>query len=59
MTRIEQIGDATLHLGDCLDIMRDLIAWVYGSGFPKSLDVSKAIDGPSFNRRKGLEWRFK
>jgi DNA modification methylase len=24
--------------------VRDLIAWVYGSGFPKSLDVSKAID---------------
>jgi site-specific DNA-methyltransferase (adenine-specific) len=25
--------------------IRDMIAWVYGSGFPKSLDVSKAIDG--------------
>ncbi len=24
--------------------VRDMIAWVYGSGFPKSLDVSKAID---------------
>jgi site-specific DNA-methyltransferase (adenine-specific) len=24
--------------------IRDVIAWVYGSGFPKSLDVSKAID---------------
>lgn len=24
--------------------IRDLLAWVYGSGFPKSLDVSKAID---------------
>ena len=24
--------------------MRDTIMWVYGSGFPKSLDVSKAID---------------
>ena len=24
--------------------IRDQIAWVYGSGFPKSLDVSKAID---------------
>lgn len=24
--------------------IRDLVAWVYGSGFPKSLDVSKAID---------------
>jgi DNA modification methylase len=25
--------------------IRDMIAWVYGSGFPKSLNVSKAIDG--------------
>jgi DNA modification methylase len=24
--------------------IRDMIAWVYGSGFPKSLDISKAID---------------
>lgn len=24
--------------------IRDMLAWVYGSGFPKSLDVSKAID---------------
>jgi len=24
--------------------IRGMIAWVYGSGFPKSLDVSKAID---------------
>lgn len=27
--------------------IRDMIAWVYGSGFPKSLDVSKAIDKAS------------
>ena len=30
--------------------IRDMIAWCYGSGFPKSLDVSKAID-----RAAGLE----
>lgn len=24
--------------------IRDTVAWVYGSGFPKSMDVSKAID---------------
>jgi DNA modification methylase/transcriptional regulator with XRE-family HTH domain len=30
--------------------IRDCIAWMYGSGFPKSLDVSKAID-----RRK--DWK--
>lgn len=27
--------------------VRDSIAWMYGSGFPKSLDVSKAIDKAS------------
>jgi site-specific DNA-methyltransferase (adenine-specific) len=25
--------------------IRDCLAWVYGSGFPKSLDISKAIQG--------------
>lgn len=25
--------------------MRDVIQWIYGTGFPKSLNVSKAIDG--------------
>jgi len=24
--------------------IRDIVGWIYGSGFPKSLDVSKAID---------------
>lgn len=24
--------------------IRDMIAWVYGSGFPKSMDISKALD---------------
>jgi DNA modification methylase len=24
--------------------VRDMVGWIYGSGFPKSLDVSKAID---------------
>jgi DNA modification methylase len=40
--------------------IRDMIAWVYGSGFPKSLDVSKAIDkGTGENRARQLrftEW---
>jgi len=34
--------------------IRDCIMWVYGSGFPKSLDVSKAIDkaaGAAFESR--------
>ena len=37
--------------------MRDSIAWLYGSGFPKSLDVSKAIDkGSGQNRARQLEF---
>jgi len=37
--------------------VRDSIAWMYGSGFPKSLDVSKAIDkanGRKFEDRYAL-----
>ena len=39
--------------------IRDMIAWVYGSGFPKSLDVSKAIDkaaGAERTERVDLKW---
>ncbi|HBO3083395.1 DNA-methyltransferase [Pseudomonas aeruginosa] len=32
-----------LRIEDAGFEIRDMIAWVYGSGFPKSLDVSKAI----------------
>ena len=32
--------------------IRDSIAWMYGSGFPKSLDVSKAIDKAAGAERK-------
>ncbi|MEQ7847742.1 DNA methyltransferase [Nocardioides kribbensis] len=36
--------------------IRDSFAWLYGSGFPKSLDVSKAIDkGTGANRLRQLE----
>jgi DNA modification methylase len=34
--------------------IRDSIAWLYGSGFPKSLDVSKAIDRA---RQDNPDWR--
>lgn len=34
--------------------MRDSIAWLYGSGFPKSLDVSKAIDKAAGAQREVL-----
>lgn len=30
--------------------LRDSIAWLYGSGFPKSLDISKAIDKQRHDR---------
>jgi DNA modification methylase len=32
--------------------IRDMIAWVYGSGFPKSLNIGKAIDELQGNERK-------
>lgn len=35
--------------------IRDQIMWVYGSGFPKSLDVSKAIDKAAGVEREILE----
>jgi site-specific DNA-methyltransferase (adenine-specific) len=31
--------------------IRDTLAWMYGSGFPKSLDVSKAIDRANGDER--------
>jgi site-specific DNA-methyltransferase (adenine-specific) len=34
--------------------VRDSIAWMYGSGFPKSLDVSKAIDKAAGAERETL-----
>ena len=37
--------------------IRDSIAWLYGSGFPKSLDVGKAIDKESgANRERQFEF---
>jgi len=39
--------------------IRDMIAWVYGSGFPKSLDVSKAIDAQdAVEERRARALRF-
>ena len=35
--------------------IRDSIHWVYGSGFPKSLDVSKAIDKQRYDRAEVYE----
>lgn len=50
-------GTRTYHRGVCAieDAgfeIRDCIMWVYGSGFPKSLDVSKAIDKAAWAERE-------
>jgi site-specific DNA-methyltransferase (adenine-specific) len=36
--------------------LRDSIAWIYGSGFPKSLDVSKAIDKKAGEQRERVPY---
>jgi DNA modification methylase len=33
--------------------IRDTLMWIYGSGFPKSMDISKQIDKESGIKRKG------
>jgi site-specific DNA-methyltransferase (adenine-specific) len=40
--------------------IRDMIAWVYGSGFPKSLNIGKAVDKLQGNEREvvGKETRM-
>ena len=41
--------------------VRDVLMWVYGSGFPKSLDVSKALDKREGAKREviGQKWADK
>jgi site-specific DNA-methyltransferase (adenine-specific) len=39
--------------------VRDMLHWIYGSGFPKSLDVSKAIDKRAGAERKVIFQRKK
>lgn len=56
-------GTRTLGMGE-LPIrlagfeIRDLMAWLYGSGFPKSLDVGKAIDKAAGAERKVVGTRL-
>jgi DNA modification methylase len=38
--------------------IRDSVAWLYGSGFPKSLDVSKAIDKAAGVEREVIGEKF-
>ena len=42
---VSAIEDAGFEIRDC-------IAWMYGSGFPKSLDISKAIDASNGDERE-------
>lgn len=35
--------------------IRDVISWIYGSGFPKSLDISKAIDKQAGAEREKIK----
>ena len=37
--------------------VRDMIEWVYGSGFPKSLNIGKAVDKIQGNKRDDLGFR--
>jgi len=38
--------------------VRDMVEWVYGSGFPKSLNIGKAVDKLQGNEREEVEHRF-
>jgi len=37
--------------------IRDMIAWVYGSGFPKSLNIGKAVDKLQGNEREFIGYK--
>ena len=37
--------------------IRDMIEWVHGSGFPKSLNIGKAVDKLQWNDREELGYR--
>jgi len=41
----------TVNIEDAGFEIRDVIAWIYGSGFPKSLNIGKAIDVMTGNER--------
>lgn len=39
--------------------VRDMIEWIYGSGFPKSLNIGKAVDKIQGNERQVTETKIK
>ncbi|QBI97801.1 DNA methylase [Mycobacterium phage Zeuska] len=47
----------TVAIEDAGFEIRDSIAWLYGSGFPKSLNVSKAIDKAAGAEREVRQWQ--
>ena len=49
-TRTQDIGALAIRLAGFE--IRDSVAWLYGSGFPKSMDISKAIDKQAGAERK-------
>ncbi len=48
-----------LNIEDAGFEIRDVITWLYGSGFPKSLDISKAIDKAAGAEREVISERKK
>jgi DNA modification methylase len=54
-SRTQDIGALAIRLAGFE--IRDSIAWLYGSGFPKSMDISKAIDkGQGQNENRQLQF---
>ena len=49
-SRTQDVGALSIRLAGFE--IRDSISWVYGSGFPKSMDISKAIDKQAGADRK-------
>ena len=47
-----------VNIEDAGFIIRDQLQWIYGSGFPKSLNIGKAIDKLQGNERKKIGERF-
>jgi DNA modification methylase len=54
-TRTHDMGTLAIRLAGFE--VRDTVMWVYGSGFPKSMDVSKAIDKAAGAEREVVETR--
>ena len=52
-SRTQDIGALAIRLAGFE--IRDSIAWLYGSGFPKSMDISKAIDKAAGAERERVE----